>query len=191
MRRVCFSFKYHFQKPRWDTNRTPPEVIAQFQHLPHSGHALDLGCGTGTNCIYIARQGWQATGIDFIHKAIHTAKKKANQAGVAEHTRFLHGDVTRLDQYAIPAAQFALDMGCLHGLPAQQRQDYAAGLSRILEPGAIYMLLAFQPTISKGQAIGLSIQDVRTLFADHFSILHYEVDTKPQLWYWLTRKEAF
>lgn len=188
MRKFFFSLKYHFQKPRWDTNQTPPEVIEQFKHLPGSGYALDLGCGTGTNCIFIARQGWQVTGIDFIKKPIRTARKKAKRAGVSDRTTFIHGDVTKLDQYPIPSSQFALDMGCLHGLSPQDRLDYAAGLGRVVEPGAIYMILAFRPTTARGQAIGLSIQEVRSLFEENFSILNYEDDPKPQLWYWLKKK---
>ena len=188
MRKLFFSLNYHFQKPRWDTNKTPPEVVEQFKHLPGSGHALDLGCGTGTNCIYMVQQGWHVTGIDFIKKPIRTARKKAKQAGLTEKTTFIHGDVTKLDQYLIPPSQFALDMGCLHGLSPQGRLDYAAGLSKILDPNAIYMILAFQPTTSRGQTIGLSIQEIRTLFGDHFSILKYEDDPKPQLWYWLKKK---
>jgi cyclopropane fatty-acyl-phospholipid synthase-like methyltransferase len=188
MRKFFFSLMYHFQKPRWDTNQTPPEVIEQFKQLPKYGHALDLGCGTGTNCIYMARLGWQVTGIDFIKKPIRTARKKAKQAGVAENTHFIHGDVTQLDQYQIPPSQFALDMGCLHGLSPQGRLDYAAGLNKILEPGAVYMILAFQPAESRGQNIGLSIEEIRTLFGNHFCILKYEDDPKPQLWYWLKKK---
>jgi len=41
------------------------------------GTALDLGCGTGDNSIYLAEHGWQVTGVDFVAKAVHKARAKA------------------------------------------------------------------------------------------------------------------
>lgn len=38
---------------------------------------LDIGCGTGTNCLMLALHGWQTIGIDFSPIAIKTAKHKA------------------------------------------------------------------------------------------------------------------
>ena len=90
MNRLRFFWLYFLGKPRWDTNQTPPEVIETFHSLPSHGVALDLGCGTGTNVIFMAQHGWQATGIDFVAQAIRTARRKALRLGMQERTRFLH-----------------------------------------------------------------------------------------------------
>lgn len=34
--------------------------------------ALDLGCGTGDNSIYLAQHGWQVTGVDFVPKIVRS-----------------------------------------------------------------------------------------------------------------------
>lgn len=179
---------YRFQKPRWDTNQTPPEVISYFQSAPQEGHALDLGCGTATNCIYMAKQGWRVTGIDFVGQAIRQGKKKMEKAGFAEKIRLIRGDVTRLHQYQIPTVQYALDMGCFHSLTPYGKRAYAADLSSLMDRGATFMLLAFRPKYSRGRKIGTDIKEIRKLFSAHFLILNYENEDKPQLWYWLQKK---
>jgi SAM-dependent methyltransferase len=97
--------------------RIPPEVEQAFQSggIPE-GPVLDLGCGTGTNVIYMAKQGRQAIGIDFVPQAIAKARLKAQKAGVSAQTGFIVGDVTRLKELNLPRVSYALDMGCFHGL---------------------------------------------------------------------------
>ena len=45
------------------------------------GRALDLGCGTGTDSIYLAQQGWHVTGIDMVPEALAIARRHAAGAG--------------------------------------------------------------------------------------------------------------
>ena len=71
----------YFGTPPWDTGKSPPELYS-FIHKNPPGRALDLGCGTGTNIITLAKNNWDVTGVDYIPKAIHSARKKAVQTGV-------------------------------------------------------------------------------------------------------------
>ena len=66
---------WYFRKPPWDTNQTPPEVLDFIKHKP-PGKALDLGCGTGTNAITLAKNDWQVVGIDFVSKAIRARSEE-------------------------------------------------------------------------------------------------------------------
>ena len=90
---------WYFQRPPWDSGITPPELLEFLKDRP-VGRAIDMGCGTGTNLIHLALQGWQVTGIDFVPLAIHQARKKARQAGIKAD--FQIGDVTRLESIAGP-----------------------------------------------------------------------------------------
>jgi SAM-dependent methyltransferase len=135
---------YLFGAPRWDTNITPPEVAAVIEGdaaLP-AGRALDLGCGTGTNVIYLAQHGWKAIGVDFSPVAIQQARKRAKNIKGAT---FVEGDVSQLSQLGITGPfDFVLDVGCFHGLPAHARQAYAREVARVTRPGALFMIWAIE-----------------------------------------------
>jgi SAM-dependent methyltransferase len=141
-RRILYNLMYRFGTPRWDTNITPPEVVAVIEGdaaLP-AGRALDLGCGTGTNVIYLARHGWKAIGVDFSPVAIQQARQKAKDIPGAT---FIEGDVSQLSHLGIEGPfDFVLDIGCFHGLPAQTRQAYAEEVARATRPGALFMIWA-------------------------------------------------
>jgi SAM-dependent methyltransferase len=55
------------------------------------GAALDLACGEGRNAIWLARSGWDVTGVDFSGVAVDKARRMAAEAGVA--ARFIEADL--------------------------------------------------------------------------------------------------
>ena len=182
MRRLFFDLWYWLpRRPPWDTGVSPPELVRFVESHP-AGRALDVGCGTGTNVVYLARQGWSAVGVDFAGRAIAKARRRAREAGVA--ATFLVGDVTRL---AVPGPfDLALDIGCLHSIPVSGRSGYAAGLARVVRPGGTYLLYAFAPG---GPAFGLTREDVRQTFADAFDVVSVEEGKgRPSAWYTLVKR---
>src|SRR5512139_2762941 len=92
-RRWLFNLWY-FQRPPWDSGISPPELM-EFIRSSQPGRALDLGCGTGTNIISLAKNGWQVTGVDFASHAISIARRKAQSEGVTADLRV--SDVTSLE----------------------------------------------------------------------------------------------
>ena len=52
----------YLTNPPWDTGITPPELVSFIESSP-PGKALDPGCGAGTNAIYMAQKGWEASGV--------------------------------------------------------------------------------------------------------------------------------
>jgi 2-polyprenyl-3-methyl-5-hydroxy-6-metoxy-1,4-benzoquinol methylase len=71
-----------------------------WQHLTEgpgalpAGRALDVGCGTGRDAVYLARRGWQVTAVDFADAAIAKARQRAADEGV--QVRWVAGDVSAL-----------------------------------------------------------------------------------------------
>jgi SAM-dependent methyltransferase len=125
----------------WDSGVSPPELVAVVEGPGHlePGKALDLGCGTGTNCIYMAQHGWEATGMDFVPRAIAQARQKAAALGVSPH--FLVGDVTRLAGLSVGTGYGLLfDLGCFHSIPDAGRDAYARGATEVAKPDATMLM---------------------------------------------------
>lgn len=195
LRQLFFDFQYRFSKPPWDSGITPPEVVAFVQDTTTRGRALDLGCGTGTNAIYLAQHGYRTVGVDFSAKAIATAREKARRTGLA--IEFHVADVTRLDFLREPF-DFILDIGCFHAVDVPARTRYVAGIARLTRPGNTYLLYAFAPRPPERPArltplrnVGITPEDVARTFAPHFTldkIEHGEDRTRASAWYWFIRQ---
>jgi 2-polyprenyl-3-methyl-5-hydroxy-6-metoxy-1,4-benzoquinol methylase len=103
----------------WDSGVTPPELVAAVEgpEALEPGRALDMGCGTGTNAVYLAKRGWEVTAIDTVGRPLKTARRKAEAAAVSP--RFIQGDVTKLPELGVGGGyRLVFDLGCLHSVPA-------------------------------------------------------------------------
>ena len=192
MNRFLYRLMYWLGMSHWDTGETPPEVRQAFQagDIP-PGAALDLGCGTGTNAIFMAQQGRQALGLDFVPEAISKARSKAQQAGVAERAQFQVADVTRLKELDLPPSGFALDMGCFHGLNPDGQLSYVEGLAKTLVSGGRYLLYTLDPRKEAGFSFGMQPEAVEAVFAPWFDIVRMERGSfwsRGSTWFWMERK---
>ncbi len=101
----------------------PAEALADLVTGPQAvppGRALDIGCGTGADAIFCARNGWQVTGIDDVPLALKRARARATAAGT--EVRFVQADVTRTSPKQVGSGyQLLIDMGCLHNLDQRVR----------------------------------------------------------------------
>ena len=141
---LFFRAAYLFGFKPWDSGVAPPELVAVVEGAGSlkAGRALDLGCGTGTNCVYMAQHGWEVTGVDFVPRAIGMARRKAESAAVS--VRFIVGDVTRLpDLGIVTGIDLLFDLGCFHSIPDDGRDGYVKGVTRAARPGATMLLFGF------------------------------------------------
>ena len=158
LRKLWFNLAY-FQKPVWDTGISPQELTS-FIAAHQPGKALDLGCGTGTNVITLAKSGWHVTGVDFAPRAIRTAKQKAQRLGL--DVELLVEDVTQLHSIS-DRFDLILDMGCFHGLNPKDHQKYLANIDRLLAPTGTYLLYVFFKTLVEEQGPGITENDISSL----------------------------
>ena len=154
-------------------------------HSP--GRALDLGCGTGTNVITLAQHGWQATGVDFVRKAIATAQRKAIQAGVQVDLHL--GDVTELDGIAAPF-DLILDVGCFQTLTPEAKRGYVQNLIHLLASDGTYLMYAFFKS-TESERFGLTAADLE-LLCENLDLIHRQNGTergqRPSAWFTYRQK---
>ncbi len=189
-RKRSFDRAYRRGVTPWDTGVTPPEVVAFIAACATPGRALDLGCGTGTNALYLARLGWQVVGIDLSELAIEAARAKLAATSLTEVT-FLRGDVTDLAALGVEGPfDFVLDIGCYHGIPVGRRKAYVRGVAERTRPEATLLLFAFKRS-HRGLIHRPTVEDeVRRRFADSFNVVHVEPGTRPPgaAWFTLRRR---
>lgn len=161
-----FTERYTAGQVPWDNTLPPPEVQNLVAALP-KGRALDLGCGYGRTSIYLAQNGWEVDGVDFVPQAIEEAKRRAAEAGALAQIQFHVGSVADL-HFVHGPYDLAIDIGCMHSLSEPLQIAYRDELLRLLRPGAAYLLFARLRNQDDDPADGPSGMEeaaLRTLFA--------------------------
>jgi SAM-dependent methyltransferase len=124
------------------------ELVEGPGRLP-PGHALDLGCGTGRNAIYLAAHGWDTVGVEMAGYAVDVARGKAVAQGVP--ARLVQGDVTRLPDLDIGKAfNLFMDGGCYHTIPPGRRDAYAESVTAVAALGARLIIVGFRTPLGAG-----------------------------------------
>jgi SAM-dependent methyltransferase len=99
---------------------------------------IELGCGTGTNAIWLAQQGFEVVAVDISPLAIQRAREKALVAGVS--VVFLQADITELPDLG-PPFTFFFDRGCYHAVRRHHAAMFFDQLDRIIAPEAMGIVL--------------------------------------------------
>ena len=112
---------------------------------------LEIGCGSGELAVWFALQGAQVTGIDVSDESIAIAKRRAEENGVAERTRFVATPAEHM-----PFEDASMDVifinVSLHHLEIDQA---LAECNRLLKPGGSFIAvepLVFSDTIQRIRA---------------------------------------
>ena len=148
MKRVLYDLLYRIGAP-WDGPQRP-ELVALVESgvlTParlQPGRAIDLGCGTGANLRYLARHGFDATGVDFSPVALGIARKRAAADGTHASVRFVEGDLTA---GRIPGVEgpfdLLVDYGTLDDLDPAGRRAMASLVANLARPGAAFLFWCF------------------------------------------------
>lgn len=124
----------------WDTGE-PDEHLVQFVRAAGigRGRALEVGCGTGTNALWLAEQGFDVLGLDVSPIAI--TKARARLGGAVTSFRF---SVLDFLSGELPSGPFQLvfDRGCFHVFDeAEERARFAQRVAQVLAPAGVWLSL--------------------------------------------------
>jgi cyclopropane fatty-acyl-phospholipid synthase-like methyltransferase len=189
-----FQQRYRDGDLPWDHDLPPPEVMVTADALP-PGRALDLGCGTGRACVYLAARGWLVDGVDFIPEAIACAEERVQHAGVSDRVRLFAASVTDVHFLREPY-DLVIDVGCMHGMTAEELGAYAGEVARLTRPGGLYLLFAHLHDEASRETPRWIVKGVvEQLFAPDFEVERVEYGVThvcdtiwPSAWYWLRRR---
>jgi SAM-dependent methyltransferase len=167
LERLKFGLMYRVGFAPWDGHKLPArlvELVEGKDALP-KGKAIDLGCGTGDASIYLASHGWEVVGVDFVERALKTARAKSEAARA--NVRWLRADVTRLVEAGAGSGfRLIVDNGCLHLLSDAGRDAYVEEVTAIALHGATMVVTGFLPGHRGPGPRGIGRAEIERRFAD-------------------------
>ena len=194
--RERFENRYRAGDTPWDHGVPDTNLIDTVKGRPvHPCKALDIGCGTGMNAIWLARQQFAVTACDISRTAIELAIKQSTR--LEADCTFLVADFLR-DRIPDSPFGFVFDRGCLHTV--KDREDrllFAANVSSCLETGGLWLTLtgnADEPerevgpprlTATELVAVAEPLFEILSLTAGHFGS---DQPDPPRAWIGLMRK---
>jgi SAM-dependent methyltransferase len=135
-----FKERYKAGDTPWDIGKPDFNLIEIVAKIPiKSCKALDIGCGTGDNSIWLAQKLFQVTGTDISEIAIEKAKEKASKSDVK--CTFLVVDFFRNRIEGAPFG-FVFDRGCFHTFDSdKERKRFAKNVASSLEKDGLWLSL--------------------------------------------------
>ena len=169
---------------------------------PQESVAIDLGCGTGRNGLYLAERGFTVWAMDIVPALISQLRSKAEAAGVSARLHAICASVCEPWPPDDGLAAVAIDTFCYkHLMDTGDRMAYRQQLERVLRPGGLFLLTlasiedgyyGLLPYRSLGagmrgitdpaNGIGSILYEreaVEECFANSFSVIRYLEKTKP------------
>jgi len=116
-----FKQRYRSGNTPWDIGRPDSNLIQTVNALPVKPcNALDIGCGTGDNAIWLSQQGFQVAGIDSSEVAVEKAREKASKANA--QCAFRVADILKGRVEGAPFG-FVFDRGFFHTLGSDKERE--------------------------------------------------------------------
>jgi len=121
----------------WDTGVPDPMLVEMIESGAIAPcRTLEVGCGTGTNAIYLAQHGFEVVGVDISPIAVEHARTKANGRCRFETVDFLN------EPPPGGPFHFVFDRGCFHTFDEDdERARFAENVAAALDVGGVWLSL--------------------------------------------------
>jgi ubiquinone/menaquinone biosynthesis C-methylase UbiE len=143
----------------WENDIPTPELVATVatQDISKGKVALDIGCGAGTEALFLGQCGYHVHAIDLSTEAIQIAKERAKAANV--NVDWIVGDAFHLPIKS-NTVDFINDRGCFHIIPTCNRSKYAGEVSRVLKSGGTFLLRGVSTPVDQTCGTVKGIMDI-------------------------------
>lgn len=183
----------------WDIGKPDFNLIQTVTTMSITpGKAIDIGCGTGYNSIWLSQQGFEVTGIDASEIAIQKATEEAAKANIK--CIFIATDFLNNKIEGTPFA-FAFDRGCFHSFNSdEERKIFAKNVAAHLAKDGLWMSIVGNadekrdnpgpPQRTAGDIVN-SVEpyfEILSLVSSHFGS---NSPNPPRAWVGLMRKRPF
>lgn len=195
---MSFQERYKSGNPPWEIHRADYNLINMVRDTPILPcDALDVGCGTGSNAIWLRQQDFTVVGVDSSEIAIERAREKARRAEV--DCKF---HVLDFLDHDIPGApfDFVFDRGCFHHfLEYDKLGQFAEKVAMVLKDGGLWLTLTGSADETREgpgppQLSARQIADAAEPFFEILSLASKHFDTDQPVpaknWVCLSRKRA-
>lgn len=139
----------HSQRYPWDIVVSFVFRNAPRDRPPADIGILEVGCGTGANLWFAAREGFRVAGVDGSASAIATAQQRFRDDG-------LSGDLRVADFIALPFADasmgLVIDRGSLTCCGTTALRAALAEIHRVLKPGGRFLFNPYADSHSSARA---------------------------------------
>lgn len=124
---------YDLQKPHEDM-----PFIAQFFKEQKAEKILDLGCGSGRNALFLAKNGFKVWGIDNAQEGLNTLKNSAQKSGA--NIELTCADIYKKLPYKDNSFDAVISLQVLQHNKRSQIQNTINELQRVLKPNGFLFI---------------------------------------------------
>lgn len=123
---------------------------------------LEVGCGTGANLWFLAREGFSVFGIDGSAVGLERAKKYLSAEGLDADLR--HGDIVSLP-YDDETFDAVVDVECVYANSLKDSKKIVSEIFRVLKPGGKFFSITFM-TGTYGDGQGQALKDEPNTYSE-------------------------
>lgn len=179
---AAWDHRYQQGDTPWDHGGPAPGLIEFLKRNNYPpGQVLVPGCGTGHDCLALARHGFEVTGLDISTTAIREARRRVRELRTAAPRRvtFVRGDCLNMPARLRGRFDWVFEHTCYCAIPPDRRDAYARAMRLALKPGGLLLGIFFVIAVEEGPPFGATRKELLDRFGPGFELLAEQI---PRSW---------